>query len=188
LQYTTLTAYNTQIKISGQDITLTRYAGKQIRGYGRKENSAGEAIDKIQASQEMKDIRKKQAELIPGGSAAADLDTEKRERFKKSVYRAKTKVGIIRNILNARKVSKELWKKGYAVICPHSNTALFDGICPDKWFLDGDLEILAKCDLLVLVKGWIHSTGTQNEVKYAKSLNIPVHIWDYSINDFVPME
>jgi hypothetical protein len=54
-------------------------------------------------------------------------------------YRAKTKIGIILNILRARKVAKELWKMGYAVICPHSNSALMDGIAPDEAFLNGGI-------------------------------------------------
>jgi nucleoside 2-deoxyribosyltransferase len=109
-------------------------------------------------------------------------------------YRGKSKIWIInklqvvRNIIRARKVAKELWKKGYAAICPHSNTALFDGIAPDKAFLNGDIEILKRCDLVVLVGDWLKSSGTRNEVTMAYDYNIPVYIWDYTDNDFISVK
>jgi hypothetical protein len=98
-------------------------------------------------------------------------------------YRAKTKIGIIRNIVAARKVAKELWKMGYAAICPHSNTALFDGICPDENFLQGDLDILQRCDIMVLVKGWEKSSGTRGEIEFAVNNNILIYEWDYFWKD-----
>jgi hypothetical protein len=105
-------------------------------------------------------------------------------------YRGKSKVWlinrlqIIRNIMRARKVSKELWKRGYAVICPHSNTALFDGVAPDKCFLDGDIEILKRCDLVVLVRDWYKSSSTRNEIDIARSSGIPVYVWHYVLDCF----
>jgi nucleoside 2-deoxyribosyltransferase len=94
-------------------------------------------------------------------------------------YRAKTKLGIIINILRAQKVAKELWKAGYAVICPHMNSALMDTVAPEKNFLEGDIEILKHCDVLVVVKGWQHSSGTLNEIDFAHRNGIPVYSWDY---------
>ena len=92
-------------------------------------------------------------------------------------YRAKSKIGIIKNIVAARKVAQELWKAGYAVICPHSNSGLFNGV-PEESFLSGDIEILKKCDILVLVPGWECSTGTLDEIETAIQNNIPVYEWE----------
>ncbi len=89
-------------------------------------------------------------------------------------YRAKTKLGIVLNVIRARKVAKKYWKKGYAVICPHSNSALFDGVVPDETFLDGDIEILKLCDVLIAMDGWYMSEGTKNEIKFAYENHIPV--------------
>ncbi|HEY9060972.1 MAG TPA: DUF4406 domain-containing protein [Pseudobacteroides sp.] len=89
-------------------------------------------------------------------------------------YRAKTKLGIVLNIIRARKVAKKYWKKGYAVICPHSNSALFDGVVPDETFLDGDIEILNRCDVIVAIEGWQRSEGTKNELRFARTNNIPI--------------
>lgn len=47
-------------------------------------------------------------------------------------YRAGTVRGIVENIRRAEEVALALWRLGFAVICPHKNTALFDGAAPDS--------------------------------------------------------
>ena len=42
-------------------------------------------------------------------------------------YRARTHDGVFENIMRARKVAREYWMKGFAVICPHTNTIFMDG-------------------------------------------------------------
>jgi hypothetical protein len=95
-------------------------------------------------------------------------------------YRASTESGVVQNIRNAEAVAVELWKKGYAVICPHKNTALFGGLAPDEVWLKGDLVMMERCDLVVLVPGWHTSSGTRAEVARAKELGIPMYEagWD----------
>jgi hypothetical protein len=89
-------------------------------------------------------------------------------------YRAKTKLGIIRNVLKARRVAKKYWCKGYAVFCPHLNSALMDGVALDEVFLRGDLEFLKYADILVVIPGWERSTGTLAEIEFAKARGIPI--------------
>jgi len=93
-------------------------------------------------------------------------------------YTADTIHGVVQNIRNAEAVAVELWKMGYAVICPHKNTALFDGICEDSVWLEGDLKILKRCDILVLAKGWRSSKGACKEVKIAIEYHIPAYCWE----------
>ncbi len=90
-------------------------------------------------------------------------------------YRAKTIQGVVENIRRARELALRLWKLGYAVICPHSNTAFFDGVCPDSVWLEGDIEILKRCDLVVLVDGWENSAGARREVEVAAAHGIPIY-------------
>lgn len=89
-------------------------------------------------------------------------------------YRARTKLGVIMNILRARRVAIKYWKIGYAVICPHMNTALFDGHCADSVWLKGDREILTRCDVVVMMENWKKSAGARAEHELAKACNIPV--------------
>ena len=90
-------------------------------------------------------------------------------------YRGRTVWQTVQNIRRAEAVALELWRMGYPTICPHKNTALLDGSCPDETWLEGDLALLARCDLMVLAPGWERSRGTVEEIAYAKEHNIPVY-------------
>lgn len=95
-------------------------------------------------------------------------------------YRAASESAVVRNIRNAEEVAVELWKAGFAVICPHMNTALMGGICPDDVWLKGDLVMLERCDLVVLVPGWQASSGTRSEVDRAHTCGLPIYEWPLS--------
>jgi len=86
-------------------------------------------------------------------------------------YRAKTVEGIARNIQAAEAVAKKYWLKGYAVICPHKNTAFFDGLTNDRIWLEGDTEILTRCDTVIAMKGFEKSMGSKKEIEIAWKLN-----------------
>ena len=98
-------------------------------------------------------------------------------------YRGKSKIKlinrlqVIRNIINARKVAKELWRMGYTVICPHLNSALMDGVTSDDRFLEGDIEILQQCWGIVMIQGWQRSTGALMELKDARQTGKKVFFW-----------
>ena len=87
-------------------------------------------------------------------------------------YRGKTHYEIEQNIRAAEAVAIKYWQLGYAVICPHKNTAHFDGLAPDEVWLKGDLEILKRCDLIVMVPGWEGSMGSRAEKELAEDLGI----------------
>jgi len=89
-------------------------------------------------------------------------------------YRAPTIRGIVNNIRRAEKVAIALWQAGFAVICPHLNTQLFDGICDDNVFIEGYLEILKRCDIVIVLPGWENSEGARKEVAFAEKLKIPI--------------
>ena len=98
-------------------------------------------------------------------------------------YRAKTINGIWCNIERAKLLAADLWKMGYAVICPHANTAFMDGATTSNQaddshvWLKGDLEILKRCDCIVMIPGWEQSEGATAEMQYACAHDIPVFIW-----------
>jgi len=71
-------------------------------------------------------------------------------------------------------VAKELWRLGFTVICPHMNTALLDGACDDSAWLEGDLEILKRCDAVCTVPGYQSSEGSRAELKEAIRRNIAI--------------
>jgi hypothetical protein len=67
------------------------------------------------------------------------------------------------NVAIARKVALEYWKRGYAVICPHLNTHDFDPDLSYDEILEGDLEMVKRCDKIVMLPDWINSKGARRE-------------------------
>lgn len=63
---------------------------------------------------------------------------------------------------------------GAACHCPHKNTAMFGGAATDEVWLNGDIEIMRRCDAVITVDGWEKSVGARVEVEIAQSLRIPV--------------
>ena len=95
-------------------------------------------------------------------------------------YKAPTECEIFGNIMAARSVAMEVWRMGAVALCPHLNTMLFGGLAyPDdpqrdrRVWLDGDIELLRRCDALITVPGWQQSSGALAEVDLAVTLGIP---------------
>ena len=86
-------------------------------------------------------------------------------------YRAKNVYEMVQNIRWAESVALKYWEKGYAVICPHKNTALLDGFLPDGVWLKGDRELIKRSDVVIVMKYWKESIGSRMEVELAKNLN-----------------
>ena len=92
-------------------------------------------------------------------------------------YSANSIYNVVQNIRRAEFVALSLWKMGYAVICPHKNTSLLDGECPRQTWIDGDLEILKRCDLIVVLENWEYSEGTRDELSQAEMTDMPIFYW-----------
>lgn len=120
-------------------------------------------------------------------------------------YRANTIRGVLHNIRAAEEVAIELWKMGYAVICPHANTRLFDGSFDEgmldyesagidsHWkgdnsiqFIKGDVEMLKRFDpgkdIVVMLPNWQESEGACIERREAEKLNIEIFEWDNELD------
>jgi hypothetical protein len=81
---------------------------------------------------------------------------------------------IEENIRCAERLALDVWRLGVACICPHTNTRFFQGAAPDEVWPEGDLEILRRCDAVILTENWRLSSGARAEVKAAGRLGIPV--------------
>ncbi len=106
-------------------------------------------------------------------------------------FRSKVKFGTgpdqweqEQNIRAAEEASWKVWEAGHAAICPHTNTRFFQGSLPDYIWLAGDVEILLRCDGVLLVERWQESEGTRVEKSVADKHNIPV---SESINALIIM-
>ena len=89
-------------------------------------------------------------------------------------YRGPSAWKIEENIRRAECLALEVWKGGMACICPHTNTRFYQGEAADEIWLQGDLEIMSRCDWVLMVPGWESSTGATAERDYAIRIGIPV--------------
>ncbi|KKM75580.1 hypothetical protein LCGC14_1388850 [marine sediment metagenome] len=80
-------------------------------------------------------------------------------------YTAVRKCELEDNIRHATRAAKELWQEGWAVICPHTNSAHFEDTPRTVYntWLNGYIEILSRCDAIYMLKGWEESSGASFE-------------------------
>ena len=93
-------------------------------------------------------------------------------------YRAATREAVSANIEAARQVGIAAAGLGWYPVIPHTNTAHMEHDLPhagDTFWLAGTLELMTRCDAVVLVPGWETSEGTQAEISEADRLRIPVY-------------
>ena len=94
-------------------------------------------------------------------------------------YTGKDYKEIEANIKAAEEVSIELIKLGWAVITPHKNFAHYETyegmkcyngkkISYQNW-IDMDIELLSRCDAILMMKGWRNSKGSVSEHTFAQS-------------------
>lgn len=89
-------------------------------------------------------------------------------------FRAANSWDMEANIRAAETLALQAWRAGFAVICPHANTRFFQGAAPDEIWLEGDLEILKRCDAVLLTPTWKSSKGAVAEAATAAEFKIPV--------------
>lgn len=81
---------------------------------------------------------------------------------------------IAQNIRRAEVLALEVWRLGAAAICPHANTAHFQNAAPDELWLEGDLEMLRRCDAIIMTPDWNRSSGATAEHAEATRCSIPI--------------
>ena len=83
-----------------------------------------------------------------------------------------------KNLKIANKHAVKLWNMGYAVICPHSNTAWYDDNekikIGFKEFIEGDLAFLNYVDCIFMLPNWDLSKGAKIEHAHAADIDLPI--------------
>lgn len=95
-------------------------------------------------------------------------------------YSESAGVGTVEeNIIRARDVAVKLWDMGYAVICPHMNTANLEKLTnlENKDFVDRDLEMVQVCEAIVMLPYWQQSYGSVRELEHARQHGLEVWMW-----------
>lgn len=77
--------------------------------------------------------------------------------------------------LAAKRVSHELWEAEVLHYCPHTNSPTIGSsdVAYEMW-MAMDLEVVRRCDFIVMAGNWNESPGCRRELAMAMHLNIPV--------------
>ena len=78
-------------------------------------------------------------------------------------FRAPTAWGVAENVRAAERVAMTVAECGAMPMCPHANTANFDGTLTGDFWLAGTMELLRRCDVIVLLPNWRLSQGARME-------------------------
>ena len=91
-------------------------------------------------------------------------------------YRADSQYQVGKHIRAAENAAQMVWMWGGVALCPHLNTALFEGLpgTDDDTWLQGTMELLRRCDAVLMVPGWPNSEGAKAEREEAERLGLPV--------------
>lgn len=78
------------------------------------------------------------------------------------------------NVREAEKVAYDVAQCNIMPCCPHTNTRFFDGTMSDDFWLGGTLELMLRCDVVIMVHNWKDSKGAIAERQVALEKGIPV--------------
>lgn len=92
-------------------------------------------------------------------------------------YRGANAWEVRQNVVHAERWAYRVAQLGHMPLCPHTNTAHFDGTMTVQFWLDGTMELLRRSDHVLLIPGWEDSEGARdNEYPEAQRLGKPITI------------
>jgi hypothetical protein len=80
------------------------------------------------------------------------------------------------NVHRAELASREIAGMGAMPVAPHSIGAHMDGTETAEFWLSGTLELMRRCDAVLVLSGYEHSAGTLGEIQEAKRLGLPLFL------------
>jgi nucleoside 2-deoxyribosyltransferase len=81
---------------------------------------------------------------------------------------------VEQNIRRAEELAWRVWEAGFTALCPHTNTRFYQNSLPDDTWLAGDLELLRRCDAVLLTLDWMRSSGARAERDFAINEGVSV--------------
>ncbi|MCP4967400.1 MAG: DUF4406 domain-containing protein [bacterium] len=89
-------------------------------------------------------------------------------------FRGPTAWDVERNIRRAEELAFEVANLGAMPLCPHTNTRFFDGTLTGDFWLRGTMELLRRCDAMILTPDGENSAGASAERVEAELIRMPV--------------
>lgn len=98
-------------------------------------------------------------------------------------YTAPTRCQVMANIQRAREVADRVARAGAFPVWPHPLGAGLEDAGDEAFWYAGTLELMRRCDAVVLVPGWEKSKGAQGEAGVADIRDMPLFCvadeWDH---------
>lgn len=99
-------------------------------------------------------------------------------------YRAADPWRVNANVNRAECVATMVWEAGHYALCPHANTRYASSRVTDAQYLDGTMEMMRRCDAVLVLPKHGESEGTMGEIADAEARGIPVvKMLDYSARE-----
>jgi len=89
-------------------------------------------------------------------------------------FRGKNAWKVEQNIRVAEDAGMVVAQLGAVPLIPHTMCRFFDGTMTGQFWIDATLDLLRRCDAMLVVGGWENSEGTKGEIQEAAVLGIPV--------------
>lgn len=89
-------------------------------------------------------------------------------------YRALTPWWQERNIRRAEEAAYNVWDCGHVALCPHTNSRWEYARVLDEHWLAGTMELMRRCDAVLVLPAFEGSNGTKAEIAEAERLGKPV--------------
>ena len=100
-------------------------------------------------------------------------------------FRGPTPYDVHRNVCAAESWGLTVARLGGYPVIPHTMTQHFDKQLTDEFWLEGTMEMLRRCDAVILMDSWRRSTGAQAEATEARRLKIPVFEDPYNLEQWI---
>jgi hypothetical protein len=99
-------------------------------------------------------------------------------------FRGPTPWDVEHNVRRAEAIGLEVARAGHMPVIPHANTRFFDGQLTGEFWLAGTLELMRRCDMVLMVSGWAQSPGSREERYEAIRLGKQVY---YDVSELPPV-
>lgn len=87
------------------------------------------------------------------------------------------------NVRSAELVGLEVAKLGVMPVIPHTNTRFFHGQCTEEFWYEGTLELMLRCDGIIMCSGWSESRGATQELGAARKVGMTVFMHGVSADE-----
>ena len=89
-------------------------------------------------------------------------------------YRGKNAWQVEQNIRRAEEAGFMLAGLGAIPVIPHTMYRFWDGTLDDDFWLNATMEIMRRCDVVFMLRGWSNSKGAAAEMMEAERIGIPI--------------